>query len=315
MVCTRFISAIGTPLDTEEGLHKDGLFAHINAQWEAGISGLLVAGTMGLLPLLRDETYRQLVLRAVEYSRGRGELLVGAGDCGYARTRDRIAFLNEHAIDGVVVLCPYFMTFSQLELREYFHSLADFSKRPIYLYHLPATTKTELAWETVERLAEHPNIAGIKCSCDMAWTLELMRRVGDRFRVIMAAADQITALVHRGVLEHLDGIFALAPEWTTAIGRAADAADRAMADYYQGLMNQLLETVRSLGVFPTFTALLNARGIPGNYAPAPYTRLDETILQQLMDRPVVRQLLNGAAPSRPADVPSPHIATGKVRIG
>ena len=106
-----FITAIGTPLTDDEQLHTEGLGIQLQDQWNHRIGGILVAGTMGMMQLLTDETYRRLVETSVNVSKGRGEVLVGVGDAGFARSRDRIRFLNDFPIDGVAVLAPYFMNF------------------------------------------------------------------------------------------------------------------------------------------------------------------------------------------------------------
>jgi dihydrodipicolinate synthase/N-acetylneuraminate lyase len=51
------ITAIGTPLDDEENLREEGLALHLDDQWQAGIHGILVAGSMGLMQMLRERTY------------------------------------------------------------------------------------------------------------------------------------------------------------------------------------------------------------------------------------------------------------------
>jgi len=116
MAEARFITAIGTPLTDNEELLVEGLAEELADQWTHGVSGVLVAGSMGAMQLLTDETYRQLVSRSVELSAGRGEILVGAGDAGHARTVQRIEFLNQFEIDGVAVITPFFWEFSQAEL-------------------------------------------------------------------------------------------------------------------------------------------------------------------------------------------------------
>src|SRR5688572_4987878 len=121
------ISAVGTPLTSDEGLHVEGLEAILAAQWNSGIDGVLVAGTMGLLQLLREETYARLVEESVRLCRGQGELLIGVGDAGFARTADRIRTTNRFAIDGVVVVTPYLVRFQRAELVDYFTGLADLS--------------------------------------------------------------------------------------------------------------------------------------------------------------------------------------------
>ena len=107
MKSAHFITAIGTPLTEDEALHEQGLEAHLADQRNSHIDGILVGGTMGAMQLLTEETYRRLVRRAVELWAGHGEIFVGAGDTGLARTRERILFLNQFQIDGVAVLAPY----------------------------------------------------------------------------------------------------------------------------------------------------------------------------------------------------------------
>ena len=132
-ICT----AIGTPLDEDDNLCADGLRRHLEDQASAGIPGVLVGGTMGVMPLLTSRTYGQLVHKAVEYWSGRGEILVGVGDLSFSRTRERIQLANELPIDGVVALTPFFLPYSQADLIEYFQDLADVSSSPLYLYDLP----------------------------------------------------------------------------------------------------------------------------------------------------------------------------------
>ena len=297
----RFISAVGTPLADDESLHVVGLEAHLADQWNAGIDGLLVAGTMGQMQLLADRTYQQLVERSIEFSVGRGEVMVGVGDASFARTRDRIEWVDRHAVDAVVVLTPFLFAFSQDELVDYYWALADVAKHPVYLYNLPSLTRSQLDIATVERVAKHPNIAGIKCSVDLDFAKTLLERIGNQFRVIVAQPFDIDTLARQGIAEHLDGIFTVAPAWTVAIGRAADASDWPQAAKWQRQISELLRLVCGGGL-AVYTALLNARGIPGNYAPRPYRPLSEPQLAALLNEPVVRHLLNSTEARDEANV-------------
>lgn len=295
------ISAIGTPLTDAELLHEQGLAAHIEDQWSSGITGLLVAGTMGLLQLLRDETYQALVRRSVELSRGKGEVLVGAGDCGFARTRDRIAFLNTQQVDGVVVLAPYFLTFNQAELLDYFRSLADESRAPLYLYDLPQRTRCKIQLATALELSNHPNIRGIKCSDEPTYARELRDALDaegkDQFRLIIAQAGMVDVLVRGGFREHLDGMFAIAPRLSVEITRCAHRGEWDAAGASQRRLNALQKLVIRHGVFPTMTAMLNGRGIPGNFAPRPLQPLDAATRDALLADDAMMELLaeNAAA--------------------
>ena len=56
----------------------------MDLQWDAGINGVLIAGTMGLLQLLREPTYISLIEQSTRLCNGRGEILIGVGDAGFA---------------------------------------------------------------------------------------------------------------------------------------------------------------------------------------------------------------------------------------
>jgi len=119
------ITAISTPLHADDTLHEEGLEILINDQLQAGIHGLLIGGTMGAMQLLSDETYCQLLRQAMAFARGRGELLAGAGDLSFARTWQRIQFLNTLPLDGIAVLPPFFLPYDAEELFDYYQALAD----------------------------------------------------------------------------------------------------------------------------------------------------------------------------------------------
>ncbi len=284
------ISAVCTLLDEEENLHVEGFEAHLSDQWNSGITSLFVAGSMGAMQLLRDETYRTLIRTAVELADGRGELLAGAGDTSYWRTRDRIAFLNQFPLDGVVVLTPFFFRFSQPELVEYFQSLAKISRAPLYLYDLPQVTGTKLDFETVLTLAKCPNIAGIKCSDDPGYTRQLQDRVPESFRVIIAQADLVDVFLRHGLREQLDGMFAMAPAWAVDLARAAEKRDWGKAAEYQRRISRLKKALVCLSD-DAFTVVLNARGIPGTMAPRPTRKLSRAEVETLMSDPIVQEYI------------------------
>jgi len=289
------ITALGTPLTADEQLHVPGLEAHIKDQLAHGINGFLVAGTMGLMQLLTEETYRQLVEQSVHFNAGAAELLVGVGDTSFVRTRERIRMVEEFAIDGVVVISPYFVKFSQEDLIDYFCSLADLSSKPLYLYDLPQTTGTKLEVDTVMKLAEHPNIHGIKCSDHFVTIRPVTDSIGHEFRVIVAQPNLMDVLLRSGVREHLDGIYVLVPEWIEKMVAATEAENWEELSLVQRDLSELLRVLlsNSAPLFATVTALLNMRGIPGNFAPRPIRAITAAEHAALMESPIVQKIFAG----------------------
>jgi 4-hydroxy-tetrahydrodipicolinate synthase len=250
---------------------------------------------MGLLQLLRDDVYQELCRRSIEFTRGRGEVMIGAGDASLARTLARVEFLNTlRGVDAVVVLAPYFMQFSQPELIDYYRAIADASRVPVYLYDLPQRTRSKIETRTVLELLRHPQSKGIKCSDEIAATRQLIGEVGGQGRVIVAQPLLVDVLLREGIREHLDGVFSLVPKWTVAIGRAADADDWHRARLYQERLVAVLSMLVKYGVFPASTAILNACGVEGRVGPRPYRMLDRPTVDRLLAEPIVVELLRGA---------------------
>ncbi|WP_437223662.1 dihydrodipicolinate synthase family protein [Planctomicrobium sp. SH661] len=295
MTSPYFITALCTPLTDDEQLHREGLDAHIHDQLEHGIDGLLVGGTMGAMQLLSDPTYLDLVQQSIQFNAGRAELLVGVGDTSYVRTRDRIRLVEDLEIDGVVIITPYFFKFRQIELIQYCTSLADVSRKPVYLYDLPGLTGSKLEVDTVLKVLEHPNIHGIKCSDHFVNTRPLIDQLGDRARVIVAQPLLMDVLLKSGVREHLDGIFGLVPQWMQEMKKATVADDWAQVTRIQ---NDLSELLKFLLAFPapilsSASEVLRQRGIPGNIAPAPMPRLTPPQQEIFANTPIVQKAIQG----------------------
>jgi dihydrodipicolinate synthase/N-acetylneuraminate lyase len=121
--------------------------------------------------------------------------------------------------------------------------------------------------------------------------------------VIAAQGDLVDTLFHHGVTQQLDGIFSLAPHWISAIAKAAMAGDWESAAQHQQRLSMLLRVLKKYGIFQTFTALLNARGVEGSFAPAPMALMSQGAQNALFAEPIVQDLLANhpaAGTSRPS---------------
>lgn len=293
---TYLINAVCTMLDEHEELHRDGMAAHLDAQWSNGVSGLLVGGTMGLMQMQKTSTWLDLVKFSCEESRGKGEVIVGVGDLSTARTRERIEAVVPHRPDGVVIITPFFPRLPEGALHDYFKTIADESPLPVYLYYLPSLTGVPLSVEFVAGLASHPNIHGIKISAEYSWVKQLEEILDeDPFRVIVAQAPLLSTLVRLGVREQLDGIYAVLPAYTAEIIRATEGGEYEHADLLQARLNQLLRELGQSGqVFPRCSALLEAQGIEGVCFPRPFLPLEAEEKEEFLGSELVRFLLSSA---------------------
>lgn len=152
------------------------------------IDGFILGATSGEgLSLSMEELELLVDIVNDELANARSALSVCLGLAG-ASTAGMQHILDETAawpIDGYLISSPYYLRPSQRGLLQHFTALADHASWPIVLYNIPYRTCVGLSNDTLLRLAEHPNIVGLKdCCADRAQTRELLRRRPAGFRVL-----------------------------------------------------------------------------------------------------------------------------------
>lgn len=268
------VTALGTPLDSHENLHVEGMRKQIQAQIKAGVDALLVLGSMGTMQLLKDETFKEALEVTLEEVAGKLPVIVGCGDTGTERSAMRIRWAEHHGVSGVALVPPFFFTFTQAELADYFKKLAAGTDLPVYLYDNPVWTKHTLSYELIVELSRVKNIVGIKESGDFLTLRRCAEHFGPSggFSVLSGLTPFLDLSLQVGAHGIVEGLFALAPEYAVDLMRCSRNGDVAGMAAAQEKIQRLVAVVTVEGVFAGFTAAMNLRGIPGNFAPKPFTQ-------------------------------------------
>jgi 4-hydroxy-tetrahydrodipicolinate synthase len=182
------IAGLWLPLITpfKDGRLDEGSLARLVRHYAAEpVDGLILAATTGEGLTLDDaETERLVAVTAAVLTR---RLPVYLGLSG-ADTRKLAAALARTAtwpIDGYLIACPYYVRPPQEGLYRHFATLARATERPIIVYNIPYRTGVNLANATLLRLAELPNIVGLKdCCVDQAQSFDLLRARPPSFAVL-----------------------------------------------------------------------------------------------------------------------------------
>jgi 4-hydroxy-tetrahydrodipicolinate synthase len=188
-----YAPALPTPFD-ENNLIDAAAFAHFCAlQITNGATALVVGGTTGEAPTLSAEEHRKLLRVATEVSRGRVPIIAGAGSNSTKHAIELTKDAEASGADAILSVVPYYNRPTQAGLYAHFAEIAAATALPIILYDVPSRTGCRLGDETVARLAELPQIAGLKdATGDPSRVARLRRLVGTDFRLL--AGDDATAL-------------------------------------------------------------------------------------------------------------------------
>ena len=140
-----------------------------------GASALFPLGTTGEAPTLSDDEEDAIVAATVDAAAGRVPVFVGIGGNATAKVIKTIKRLERFAFAGIVSVCPYYNRPTQAGMHAHFKAIAEATARQILIYNIPYRTSVNLSNETLLRLAELPNIVGVKDSSgNMAQSLELI---------------------------------------------------------------------------------------------------------------------------------------------
>jgi 4-hydroxy-tetrahydrodipicolinate synthase len=166
----------------------------------AGVTGVIPLGTTGESPTIDEMETEALIERTVATVAGRVPILVGVGGNDTRKVVKAVKRLQNHAVQGILSVCPYYNRPSQDGMREHFTRVAGATDRPILIYNIPYRTGVNLTNETLLALADVPTIAGVKDSSgNIGQSLDLLRQRPAGFAVLTGEdAFFYTMLAHGG---------------------------------------------------------------------------------------------------------------------
>jgi len=239
---------------TEDGAINFSVYRKIiNHLLDNGVHGIFPLGTTGEFYAVSDEEARELLLVTVEEVNGKVPVYAG---CNHITTRGVIRFgkLCESikGIDAISVLTPMFISQTQDELYEHYRSIAESVDYPIVMYNNKPKTNVAIEPKTVEKLADIPNIVGIKDSTgDFTNTLEYIRLTRDKkdFHVLLGRDTLIYAGLCHGASGAIASCANVAPRLVANIYNKYMAGDRAGSQEAQMALNPL-RIACNMGTFP-----------------------------------------------------------------
>ena len=187
-------TALVTPFRADGAVDESALYTLVNTQIESGIDLLVPCGTTGEAATLSDHEWLQVVEITCAAASGRVPVFAG---CTHNATRvavEKVQRLSQVVgLTGVLTANPYYNRPGQEGQYEHFKAIAHATDLPVMLYNIPGRTGANLEPATVLRLAEIPNIIGIKeSSGNLIQITELLTQAPRSFRVF--AGDDTLAL-------------------------------------------------------------------------------------------------------------------------
>lgn len=175
--CNGILTAMITPF-TADGVNFEEFGKMIEFQIDQGADALVVLGTTGEPATMTEDEKTEVIKYAVKKAAGRIKIIIGTGSNDTAKAVAASVRAEKLGADGVLAVTPYYNKCTQKGLLEYYKAICSAIKIPVIAYNVPSRTAVNILPETAEKLADIPNMAGIKeASGNMAQVCETMRRI------------------------------------------------------------------------------------------------------------------------------------------
>src|ERR1700730_8820986 len=235
------IPPVATPMQANEDLDLPRFRWFLDHLIGAGIHGVFVLGTNSEYYALDEREKQQVLATAVEHVRGRVPVWAGTGAESTREAVRLTRMAEKEGVEGVSIITPYFVSPSQQEIYDHYRRIAETTPLPVVLYNNPATCGgVKIDVDTVARLAEIPNILGIKDSSgDLQNTNEYIRVVPDRFSVLQGRDTLIYQAMIFGARGAVPATANVAPRLLVEIYEASVRGDHAAAKAAQMRLNPI----------------------------------------------------------------------------
>ena len=191
------ITALVTPFQ-DGRFDEDRFRAFVDWQIVNGTHGLVPVGTTGESPTLSHEEHRKVIAACIDEAKGRVPVIAGAGSNNTQEAIELAQFAESTGADGLLIVTPYYNKPSQDGLFRHFKAVSDAVGIPIIIYNIPPRSVVDMLVDTMKRLYELRNIAGVKDATGNLGRTALQRHaLGPDF--IQLSGEDMTAL---GVMAH-----------------------------------------------------------------------------------------------------------------
>ncbi len=286
--------ALLTPFTQDDQLDILLFEKNLQAQLDAGVSGVIIGGSLGEASTITSDEKEKLAKAAVNYVKGRIPVLMNIAEC---TTKDAVAqakLAENWGATGLMLLPPMRYKSDERETVTYFKAVAQVTHLPIMIYNNPVDYKIETTLDMFEELIVLPNIQSVKESTrDVTNVSRMKNRFGDRIKILCGVDTLAMEELCLGADGWVAGLVDAFPAETVAIYKLVKAGKiEAAAKIYRWFM-----PVLELDIHPKLVQYIKLAamqtGIGSEYVRAPRLKLEGT------ERQNVLQTIDEAISNRP----------------
>ena len=270
-------AALLVPFDENGQVKEEGLKQIAkNAIEVEQLDGLYVNGSSGENFLISKEQKKQ-IFRVVKETVGDDvNLIAQIGSLDLNEAIELGKYATELGYDALSAVTPFYYPFSFEEIKQYYFDIIEATQNNMIIYAIPDLTGVNISIEQFGELFNHEKVVGVKYTAPNFFLLERIRKAFPN-KLILSGFDEMLV---QATISGVDG--AIGSTYNVNGRRARQIFDLAregkIAEAYQIQhdTNDIIETVLSMGIYPTLKEILKSRGIDGGLPKRPFRPFDES---------------------------------------
>ncbi|UDI77226.1 N-acetylneuraminate lyase [Staphylococcus taiwanensis] len=269
-------AALLVPFDEHGQVKEEGLKQIAkNAIETEQLDGLYVNGSSGENFLISKEQKKQ-IFRVVKETVGDDvNLIAQIGSLDLNEAIELGKYATELGYDALSAVTPFYYPFSFEEIKQYYFDIIEATQNNMIIYAIPDLTGVNISIEQFGELFNHEKVVGVKYTAPNFFLLERIRKAFPN-KLILSGFDEMLV---QATISVVDG--AIGSTYNVNGRRARQIFDLARegkideAYQIQHDTNDIIETVLSMGIYPTLKEILKSRGIDGGLPKRPFQPFDE----------------------------------------
>ncbi len=275
-------AALLVPFDENGQVKEEGLKQIAkNAIEVEQLDGLYVNGSSGENFLISKEQKKQIFKVVKEAVGNDVKLIAQVGSLDLNEAIELGKYATDLGYDALSAVTPFYYPFSFEEIKQYYFDIIEATQNKMIIYAIPDLTGVNISINQFEELFNNEKIVGVKYTAPNFFLLERIRKAFPDKLILSGFDEMLVQAVISGVDGAIGSTYNVNGRRARQIYELAREGKVEEAYKIQHDTNNIIETVLSMGIYPTLKEILKTRGIDGGVPKRPFSPFNEANRKEL----------------------------------
>ena len=268
-------AALVTPYTQDNQVNYNELQRLVRYLIDNGIDGFYVGGSTAEAFLLENEERKKVLEAVVEANNGDRKVICHVGSISTDTAIDFACHAEKVGADAISAISPFYYKFSEQEIIGYYDDIMNATTLPMFIYNFPNFSGFSLTEETLNKMEDHKNLAGVKFTSTDMFLLERIKTNHPNLIVWNGFDEMLAAGLMMGADGGIGSTYNCMPRLIHRIIDSFSAGDIAKAHEYQVLANHVIKAICKHGVFASVKTILEMDGFRFNGCRKPFSPMTD----------------------------------------